>query len=568
MDIPEKFKDKNKINKFREDNKTYLTNISNKINKFGISEEDYVKNRYTALQLSQDNKAPISNKYEFIKSFNQLNKLLDIDIQIPLIQDEKPNFKPLPDSLDDFQTKPDKILALDSVQDYIKISPDTLTDIDIKQEDIIKLYSDKIPDTITAILSKNNLDQSLIQYFDISNFNSKTWFLDKSKFSQITDKNLLDQLQQISETITDKFTTDWKKEILIITNKTIKEKIMSSVFRWISDFFDITNDNIENFANDFKLDFDQDLKFKNNVVNIRGQINWSYVWLSYDLINWKLSIDDLVSFNSKDKLYKIWKQSWSVLNIPITLPTLKDFKDDSLKFDYKTLVSGSDNIDQYKNDLNKQLWSVFYWNFVHRELNQYYIRQSNEKNLAVQSGLSYMFDNFQSATWSDYTFDFYWAQELSFTEALNSDHFRLIKMVDDSFDYYNQSSNFLKIRNLFEQFNMLINTRSVSQWQSSEKLINILFNYNEMKNSSNAWQSMWNNWNFNYLRFYDLISKSSWWKKIIDIDILDKLVGVIEKWESFSDPNNRKKFTSSFRNKYESIINDPDKNLENKLKEI
>jgi hypothetical protein len=343
---------------------------------------------------------------------------------------------------------------------------------------------------------------------------------------------------------------------------------MSSVFRWISDFFDITNDNIENFANDFKLDFDQDLKFKNNVVNIKGQINWSYVWLSYDLINWKLSIDDLVSFNSKDKLYKIWKQSWSVLNIPITLPTLKDFKDDSLKFDYKTLVSGSDNIDQYKNDLNKQLWSVFYWNFVHRELNQYYIRQSNEKNLAVQSGLSYMFDNFQSTTWSDYTFDFYWAQELSFTEALNSDHFRLIKMVDDSFDYYNQSSNFLKIRNLFEQFNMLINTRSVSQWQSSEKLINILFNSNEMKNSSNAWQSMWNNWNFNYLRFYDLISKSSWWKKIIDIDILDKLVGVIEKWESLSDPNNRKKFTSSFRNKYESIINDPDKNLENKLKEI
>ena len=87
---------------------------------------------------------------------------------------EKVNFKPLPDSLDDFQTKPDKILALDSVQDYIKTSPETLTDIDIKQENIIKLYSDKIPDTITKILSKNNLDQDLIKYFDISNFNSKT----------------------------------------------------------------------------------------------------------------------------------------------------------------------------------------------------------------------------------------------------------------------------------------------------------------------------------------------------------------------------------------------------------
>jgi len=73
----------------------------------------------------------IPNKYEFIRSFNQLNKLLDIDIQIPLIQDEKFNFKPLPDSLDDFQTKPDKILALDSDQNYIDKSPDILNDKDI-----------------------------------------------------------------------------------------------------------------------------------------------------------------------------------------------------------------------------------------------------------------------------------------------------------------------------------------------------------------------------------------------------------------------------------------------------
>jgi len=565
--IPTEFKPDINSVEFQDFKNQNLSKVQDKLTSTSISIDEYMSNRYTAQKLSQSS-ATTTNKYEFIKSFNQLNKLLNIDIQIPLISSEKPDFKPLPDSLDDFQSKPDKILALSSVQDYIKTSPEILTDIDISQQDFIKFYADKIPQQIINILSQNKLDQNLIQYFNISDLNSKTWILDKSKISQITDQNLLTQLQQISSSIITNFTTQWKKEILTITNKSIKEKIMSSVFRWISDFFDITNDNIENFASDFKLDFNQDLNLTNNIINIKWQINWSYVWLHYDLINWKLSMDDVVSFDPINKLYKLWNQSWSLLAIPINLPELNDFQSDALKFNYKNLAKKSENLDLYQAYLNKQLWWVFDWKFTHKQLNQYYIRQLNEKNLAVQSWLSYMFNNFKWSVWVDPSFDFYWSQTIAFTQDLHPDHFRLIKIIDDSFDYYNKSDNFLQIRNLFEKFNMLINTQWVKQWNKWEELINKLFNDGEMSASANAWKSMWNKWNFNYLRFYDLISKSKWDAQIIDIDILENVINVLDKWEKFTDKDNKKKFNSSFRDQYEKITNDSDENLAKELKSI
>ncbi|MFZ2151410.1 MAG: hypothetical protein WAZ12_01025 [Candidatus Absconditicoccaceae bacterium] len=565
--IPDTFKQENNKPDFDNFKNQNISKVKDKLTGTSITLDEYLTHRYTAQQLYKSGET-IPNKYEFIKSFNQLNKLLDIDIQIPLIPEEKVNYKPLPDSLNDFQSKPDKILALDTIQDYIKKSPDTIQDTHIPDQDIIKLYSDGIPDAITEILSKNNLDPSLIKYFDIENYDTKTGILDKKSIKEIPDDKLLNQLQQISQAVSEKFIKQGKEEISKITNKIIKEKIMTSIFRGVSDFFDITNDNVENFANDFKLDFNQDLNFANNIVNIQGQINGSHIGLHYDLVLGKLSIDDVISFDPKNKLYRIGKQSGSVLDIPIKLPKLKDFQDDALQFDYKNLAKESDNYDQYQSNLNKQLGSVFYGNFIHKELNQYYIRRLNEKNLAVQSGLSYMLNNFRSSVGPDSSFDFDGLESSSFTEDLNSDHFRLIKMLDDSFDYYNRSNDFLKIRNLFEKFNMLINSSKVKDGNASEKLIDILFNSAAMKTSASSWQSMGNNGNFNYLRFYDLIGKSRSGKNIIDINLLENVVDILGNGEQFSDKDNKKKFNSSFWNKYEKIVNDPDEYLENNLNEI
>ncbi|MEI8253640.1 MAG: hypothetical protein WCG25_08095 [bacterium] len=171
--IPTEFKPDINSVEFQDFKNQNLSKVQDKLTSTSISIDEYMSNRYTAQKLSQSS-ATTTNKYEFIKSFNQLNKLLNIDIQIPLISSEKPDFKPLPDSLDDFQSKPDKILALSSVQDYIKTSPEILTDIDISQQDFIKFYADKIPQQIINILSQNKLDQNLIQYFNISDLNSKT----------------------------------------------------------------------------------------------------------------------------------------------------------------------------------------------------------------------------------------------------------------------------------------------------------------------------------------------------------------------------------------------------------
>lgn len=568
--IPDNFKPDITSKEFLDFKNQNIFKVQDKLIWTWITLDKYLTHRYTAQKLSQHKDNIIPNKYEFIKSFNQLNKLLDIDIQIPLIPEEKVNYKPLPDSLDDLQSNPDKILALDSTQNYIKKLDNTIQYTNILDQDIIKLYSDEILDTITENLSKYNLDSNLIKYFDIQSYDTRTWILNKKSIKEIRDDSILNQLQQISQAVCEKFIKQWKEEVLQITNKIIKEKIMTSIFRWVSDFFDITNDNIENFANDFKLDFSnkQTLNFTNDIVNIQGQINWSHIGLHYDLDSWKLSIDDIISFDPQNKLYKLWKQTWTLLDIPIKLPKLKDFQEDALKFDYKNLAKESDNSNQYQSNLNKQLWSVFYWNFVHKELNQYYIRRLNEKNLAVQSGLSYMLNNFRSSVWQNSSFDFDWFKSIFFAEDLNSDHFRLIKMLDDSFDYYNKSNDFLKIRNLFEKFNMLINSSKVKDWNVSEKLIDILFNSAAMKTSASSWQSMWNNWNFNYLRFYDLIGKSRSGKNIIDINLLENVVDILSKDEQFFAKDNKKKFNSLFWNKYEKIVNDPDKDLESNLNTI
>lgn len=79
---------------------------------------------------------------------------------------------------------------------------------------------------------------------------------------------------------------------------------------------------------------------------------------------------------------------------------------------------------------------------------------------------------------------------------------------------------------------------------------------------------MWNSDNFNYLNFYRLISKSRWNKQIIDLNILENIINILEKWEWFWDKDNKKKFNSSFWNRYEKIVNDPDKDLENSLNKI
>lgn len=423
--------------------------------------------------------------------------------------------------------------------------------------------SDRIPNAISEILSKNNLPQDLIKYFDIKNYDKKTWILNKKAIKEIKDDKLLNHLHQISRAVSEKFIMEWKEEIKKITNKIVKEKIMTSIFRWVSEFFDITNKNIENFSSDFKLDFNQDIKLENNVAKIDWILNWSFVWLYYDLNTWKLKMDDVVSLDSENKIYKIWKKTWTLLDVPIKLPKLDDFYKDAKKFNYTDISKKSGNLDEYKKKLNQEIWPIFYWNFIHKELNQYYIRRLNEKNLAVQSALNYSFENRSTSVGSDKSFDTQWWIE--FKKDLNPWHFEFAKIIDDSFEYYSKSDNLLKIRNLFEKFDMIINSKKVRDGESEEDIINKLFNSQKMLDSANNWKSMWSSYDFNYLHFYKLISKSRWDKQIIDLDILDRVVSILEKSESFSAPANKKKFNWNFWDKYDKIINDPDKELENKL---
>jgi hypothetical protein len=67
--------------------------------------------------LAKNNEQPIVNKIDFIKSFNELNKALDIDIEIPLFTSESIKVKDLKtDSLDDLGKNEDDILEVKSIK--------------------------------------------------------------------------------------------------------------------------------------------------------------------------------------------------------------------------------------------------------------------------------------------------------------------------------------------------------------------------------------------------------------------------------------------------------------------
>lgn len=128
--IPDKYKDQKKTDELKDQNKVLLdsTEFTNKLEKFGISKAEYIRNRSTALQLSQDQEAPIPNKVEFINEFNKLNRLLDIDIQIPVI--EAKSFKSTEvkaSALSNLKTSEDQILKVKSIDEYVK-------DIDNKED--------------------------------------------------------------------------------------------------------------------------------------------------------------------------------------------------------------------------------------------------------------------------------------------------------------------------------------------------------------------------------------------------------------------------------------------------
>ena len=162
----------------------------------------YFKYLFTAQKLLEDNEAPIENKYEFIKSFNDLNKSLGIDIQLEMeayFADQKKKFK-----IDIFAKKQsislvalaewERILDNKEFQKFKNSQKHNIENIDLgkNKKSILELYSN----------DKKNLTQ-IIDYIN------DDWSINEQKIDEIIKnpdekskiiKNLNSQIKESLDT--------------------------------------------------------------------------------------------------------------------------------------------------------------------------------------------------------------------------------------------------------------------------------------------------------------------------------------------------------------------------------
>ena len=109
-----------------------MGSIKKQLDAASISPNNYAKNLFTAQKLSQNNDLPLPQRVEFIKEFNKLNKLLDIDIQVDvptsIYESGFKNKETKTDKLSDLQTDQDQILEVKSIQNYIDTGENILND--------------------------------------------------------------------------------------------------------------------------------------------------------------------------------------------------------------------------------------------------------------------------------------------------------------------------------------------------------------------------------------------------------------------------------------------------------
>jgi len=482
-----------------------------------IDEERYKSNLYTALKLSKNNESPVPNKTEFINEFNKLNKLLDIDIEIPIFETRSlKTSENNPNSLDDLKNNTDKVLKSEDIQEYVGSSENVLDTIDISDTNMLKLYT---PDDI-----QKSIDKALPPWWnkiDIKIY-LKKWKIDKDKLEKDVDTESYNIIEkEITSLINDKKN---KEEIKKTTNTAIKEKIITNVFKWLAKYFDVTNSKEENFAEDFKLNIaNDDIKMNQKMINLNGSIKGYHVGFYYDMETGKLQMDDVVH-KDENNIYQVGN-NWGKIDLPTKLPTYKNLTDTAKDIDINEILEHEkvDSLDSYQTKLKSTLDKEFSKQFSHTELNKYYIEKYNEKNIAMQENLGYIFDNFW---WTTDVVDFNKTQ--SYAIETKPEQYELLKIIDKSLDYYKNSGQYIQLRDAFERFNANIKTNSIEDPMKThtETLIKELFNRGTMRESANNRKTGTSNDNkINYTTFYKMISNDLW---IIDIKTLQTINTVIE----------------------------------------
>ncbi len=535
-----------------EEQSSKWVDIIGKLEEKAFDVKAYFKYLFTAQKLIEDNEAPIENKYEFVKTFNELNKSLDIDIQLEMeayfVDQEKKS------KMSTFSTKRsmslvdiaewEKVLDNKDFQKFKNSSDYNIENLNLgdNAKSILKLYSK----------DKTNLNQ-IIDYLN------DDWSINEQKIDEIIKdpSKKLKIIENIDNQIK-KSLEKYKQDLQEKTEQKIKERIVSNCVKSVASIFNQTTENMENFAKDFKIDSKNWINFDadSQEIYIRWNINWKHVGLYYNIKTWNVEMDDFMWYDSNENgwTYVMWKWNGKREKLKFKLPNYNELADEAKKVDLSKIIDDSSDVSDYEKNLWSKLDDKISSKFKDKAILQYYVEKFNEKNIAEQSILEDIFSSWGNYDKSIIDFD----KKTVISKDLNRNWHNLMEIIFNTLEWNVNTSenkmdadNLRRFRDCIGKFNMIINTNQVRNWASGEPLL-WLFDEKTIKDSATNFKNWWE---LNYLNFFELISKWNWKDKVIDLDLFEKILNVIDKWEEIKWNTELSKY-HSFQNKYEVLASD------------
>lgn len=493
-------------------------------------------------------------KLHKIKEIQKNNETKKFDwIKTPQIEQTTGNIKSI---------NPDNIVQNNqNIHDYVfQKDNDIPSNFDWKiDEEYRKILYDKL-----IKIHKNDLAfVESIKYLDeYGHINHK-----KAKAENIDEESLQENFKTINKMINKLARKEFhdKEKIKKINEICTRKSIMTTCFRALSNYFDSTNNNWENFADSFEIwDINKDIDFneETGIIKMKWKIWWNnIIWLYYDTKKWELSFDNFIWYNS-NIWYVIWTNNWEKEKLNIKLPTMEEMEKQSNKVDkdlvYKLSINTTFYMKALSKCINESLWLwCFQW-FIGTEMdvNKQFVKEFNEKNILKQE----IFRSIYTKYYDQDNIDKIINDKLEISEWNDKQQFKLIKLISDSIDNCKNSNELLRFRNLITEFDKLISPNL--NYVKNDKLLKTLFANNlnddndiydqsasimenENPNIAVDKNRSWIYWNIdhrsqnsslNYYTFLDLLAEDQGINRIINLDAFGDVIKTIQTdWAQLLD---------------------------------
>ena len=493
-------------------------------------------------------------KLHKIKEIQKNNETKKFDwIKTPQIEQTTGNIKSI---------NPDNIVQNNqNIHDYVfQKDNDIPSNFDWKiDEEYRKILYDKL-----IKIHKNDLAfVESIKYLDeYGHINYK-----KAKAENIDEESLQENFKTINKMINKLARKEFhdKEKIKKINEICTRKSIMTTCFRALSNYFDSTNNNWENFADSFEIwDINKDIDFneETGIIKMKWKIWWNnIIWLYYDTKKWELSFDNFIWYNS-NIWYVIWTNNWEKEKLNIKLPTMEEMEKQSNKVDkdlvYKLSINTTFYMKALSKCINESLWLwCFQW-FIGTEMdvNKQFVKEFNEKNILKQE----IFRSIYTKYYDQDSIDKIINDKLEISEWNDKQQFKLIKLISDSIDNCKNSNELLRFRNLITEFDRLISPNL--NYVKNDKLLKTLFANNlnddndiydqsasimenENPNIAVDKNRSWIYWDIdhhsqnsslNYYTFLDLLAEEQGINRIINLDAFADVIKTIQTdWAQLLD---------------------------------